>query len=226
MNTTRKLVLLAASALTAGITLTACGGSADESAAPAASATATAETTTSRAADPGTQATHNQADAMFSQHMIPHHQQAIEMSDMLLAKENIDERVVTLAEQIKAEQAPEINEMRGWLNQWGVPEMPMSGTGMPGHGGHGMGPDGSMMPGMPMAGMMSPADMAELQNAQGVDASRLFLEQMIRHHEGAITMARNEIDNGQYPDAVDLARAISVDQQREIDLMKQILGSL
>ena len=163
---------------------------------------------------------------MFSQHMIPHHQQAIEMSDMLLAKENIDERVVTLAEQIKAAQAPEIDTMRGWLEQWGVPEMPMSGSGMPGHGGHGMGPDASTMPGMPMAGMMSPADMAELQNAQGVDAARLFLEQMIRHHEGAITMARNEIDNGQYSATVDLARAISVDQQREIDLMKQILDSL
>ena len=89
-----------------------------------------------------------------------------------------------------------------------------------------MGPDASTMPGMPMAGMMSPADMAELQNAQGVDAARLFLEQMIRHHEGAITMARNEIDNGQYSATVDLARAISVDQQREIDLMKQILDSL
>ena len=223
MKTTQKLALLAASAVTVGVTLTACGASADESAAPASSATSA---TTSRAADPATQAAHNQADVMFSQHMIPHHQQAIEMSDMVLAKENIDERVVTLAEQIKAAQGPEINQMRGWLQQWGVPEMPMSGTGMPGHGGHGMGPDGSMMPGMPMAGMMSPADMAALQNARGVDATRLFLEQMIRHHEGAITMARTEIDNGQYPETVDLARTISVDQQREIDLMKQILGSL
>ena len=221
MNTTRKYVFLAASALTAVVTLTACGSSGDESAAPA-----TVDATTSSAADPATQAAHNQADVMFSQHMIPHHQQAIEMSDMLLAKENIDERVVTLAEQIKAAQDPEINQMRGWLQQWGVPEMPMSGTGMPGHGGHGMGPDGSMMPGVPMAGMMSPADMAALQNARGVDATRLFLEQMIRHHEGAITMARTEIDNGQYPETVDLARTISVDQQREIDLMKQILGSL
>lgn len=52
---------------------------------------------------------------------------------------------------------------------------------------------------MPMEGMMSAADMAELQNAQGVDAAKLFLEQMIRHHEGAITMARNEIDSGSYP---------------------------
>ena len=223
MKTTQKLALLAASAVTVGVTLTACGASADESAAPASSATSA---TTSRAADPATQAAHNQADVMFSQHMIPHHQQAIEMSDMVLAKENIDERVVTLAEQIKAAQGPEINQMRGWLQQWGVPEMPMSGTGMPGHGGHGIGPDGSMMPGMPMAGMMSPADMAALQNARGVDATRLFLEQMIRHHEGAITMARTEIDNGQYPETVDLARTISVDQQREIDLMKQILGSL
>ena len=82
--------------------------------------------------------------------MIPHHQQAIEMSDMLLAKDGIDERVVDLAGQIKGEQAPEIEEMRSWLDQWGIAEMPMAGTDMPahdmpGHGGgagNGMGPDG------------------------------------------------------------------------------------
>lgn len=179
----------------------------------------------------------NAADEMFVTMMIPHHQQAIEMSDMLLAKDGIDERVVELAGQIKGEQAPEIEEMRSWLDQWGIAEMPMAGTDMPahdmpGHGGgagNGMGPDGSMMPGtgaMPMEGMMSAADMAELQNAQGVDATRLFLEQMIRHHEGAITMARTEIDNGSYPAAIELSERIEVDQQREIDTMRQILATL
>ena len=99
-----------------------------------------------------------------------------------------------MAEFNACEQAPEIEEMRSWLDQWGIAEMPMAGTDMPahdmpGHGdgaGHGMGPDGSMMPGtgaMPMEGMMSAADMAELQNAQGVEAAKLFLEQMIRHPE-------------------------------------------
>ena len=196
---------------------------------------------------------HNQADMMFSRMMIPHHQQAVEMSDMILGKQGIDPRVVDLAKKIKAAQGPEIEKMQGWLNQWGMPGMPgMSGmpgmTGMPGnapsdHGGmHGSDtataspttpPSGSMMPGMPgmddmpgMQGMMSPADMQALQNAQGVEASKLFLTQMIKHHQGAITMAQNEIKNGQFPDAVALAKSIATSQQKEIDTMNQILGSL
>jgi uncharacterized protein (DUF305 family) len=83
------------------------------------------------------------------------------------------------------------------------------------------------MPGMEgMMGMMSDADMAALQNARGVDASKLFLQQMIRHHQGAIKMAQNEIDTGQYPPAVDLARSIATSQQQEIDTMQGILASL
>ena len=94
-------------------------------------------------------------------------------------------------------------------------------------------PSGSMMPGMPgmddmprMQGMMSPAEMQALQNAQGVGASKLFLTQMIKHHQGAITMAQNEIKDGQFPDAVALAKSIASSQQKEIDTMNQILGSL
>ena len=226
-------VLVAAAAIV-GVTLAACGNSGGDQAAPAPQS---GGSTTSAAPAPAAQDGHNQSDVMFAQRMIPHHQQAIEMSDMLLAKDGIDERVVELAGQIKGEQAPEIEEMRSWLDQWGIAEMPMAGTDMPahdmpGHGdgaGHGMGPDGSMMPGtgaMPMEGMMSAADMAELQNAQGVDAAKLFLEQMIRHHEGAITMARNEIDSGSYPPAIELSERIAVDQQREIDTMRQILATL
>lgn len=161
------------------------------------------------------------ADVMFSQHMIPHHQQAIEMSDMLLAKQGIDPRVTELADQIKAAQGPEIEQMRGWLQQWGVPVMPEM-PGMPdGHGdmgGHGA------MPGM--AGMMSDEDMTALQNAEGVEATKLFLTQMIEHHEGAITMAQNEIDDGQYPATIQLSHSIIETQQREIDTMRQILASL
>jgi uncharacterized protein (DUF305 family) len=164
---------------------------------------------------------HNNADMMFAQHMIPHHQQAIEMSDMVLTKQGIDPRVVELANQIKAAQGPEIDLMQGWLKQWGSPQMPMSPGGMEGHG------DMPMMSGMPgMSGMMSQEDMAALQNAQGVEASKLFLTQMIAHHEGAITMAQNEIKDGQYPAAIELSRSIVNSQQKEIDTMKGILPTL
>lgn len=98
--------------------------------------------------------------------------------------------------------------------------MPMP-SGMPGHGDM---PTTSGMPSMSgtpgMSGMMSEQDMAALQNAQGVEASKLILTQMIAHHEGAITMAQTEIKEGQYPAAVKLARAIVTAQQTEIETMK------
>ena len=154
---------------------------------------------------------HNDADVMFAQHMIPHHTQAIEMSDTLLAKQGIDPRVTELANQIKAAQGPEIQQMQGWLTRWGTPSMPP----MSGHGD---------MAGM--SGMMSEQDMTALKDTQGVDASKLFLTQMIAHHEGAITMAQNEIKDGQYPPAVEMAHAIVTTQQQEIDTMKGILATL
>jgi uncharacterized protein (DUF305 family) len=102
--------------------------------------------------------------------------------------------------------------------------MPMPSGDMSGHGDM---PGMSGMPGMTgMTGMMSPQDMAALQNAQGVEASKLFLTQMITHHEGAITMGQNEIKDGQYPATIDLARSIVTSQQKEIETMKGILATL
>jgi uncharacterized protein (DUF305 family) len=164
---------------------------------------------------------HNDADVTFAQGMIPHHQQAIEMSDMLLAKQGIDPRVVSLANAIKAAQGPEIQKMQGWLTDWGVQTTTTPPTGMPNMSnmpGHDMGDMGG-------SGMMSEQDMAALQNAQGVEASRLFLTQMIQHHKGAITMAQTEVDKGQYAPAVEMARSIISSQQKEIDTMQQILNS-
>ena len=79
---------------------------------------------------------------------------------------------------------------------------------------------------MPGHGMMSGDEVSALKNAQGVEASKLFLTQMIEHHEGAITMAQNEIDTGQYPPELALAESIVTSQQREIDTMKGILSTL
>lgn len=186
---------------------------------------------------------HNMADMHFARMMIPHHEQAIEMSDIILAKKGTDPRVVDLATQIKAAQGPEIEQMQGWLKQWGMPMNDMPGMD---HGGmHGSGPEsgsatttpmpsGSMMPGMGgdmgdmggMDGMMSQADMDALTNAQGVEASKLFLAGMIKHHQGALTMAQDEIKNGQFPDAIAMAKSILESQQKEIDTMNQILALL
>ena len=86
---------------------------------------------------------------------------------------------------------------------------------------------GGDMPGMSSGhGMMSEQDMTALQNASGTDASRLFLSQMIEHHDGAIMMAQQEIKDGQFPAAVDLARSIIDAQKREITTMQGILDSM
>ncbi|CAO1654140.1 DUF305 domain-containing protein [Salinibacterium sp. NYA9b] len=150
----------------------------------------------------------NSADVMFTAMMIPHHEQAVEMADMVLEKDGIDERVVTLAQEIKAAQGPEIELMTSWLEGWGV--------GMT-DGMDGMG-NGD--------GMMSDSDMADLEAANGDDASRLFLEQMIVHHEGAIDMAELEIDSGQNEDVLALAQEVMDAQTTEISLMRSIISSL
>ena len=193
--------------------------------------TATEATTSATASSaPGAAAneSHNDADVRFAQMMIPHHQQAIEMSDMLLAKQGIDPRVASLANDIKAAQGPEIEQMQGWLSEWGVSSTPgnMPGHDMPGHQMPGGGMPGGGMPGMGGHGMMSEQDMTALRNAQGVEASRLFLTQMIQHHRGAIMMAQQEIDGGQFEAAVQMARSIVTSQQQEIDTMEGLLKSL
>ncbi|MDI9938960.1 DUF305 domain-containing protein [Rhodococcus sp. ACS1] len=233
----KKSLTASAATVAALVALTACSNSNNDQATQ--SNTAASVTATTASAE-----THNQADVTFAQQMIPHHAQAIEMSDVVLAKDGIDPRVTDLANQIKAAQGPEIERLQGWLTEWGQSSMPMSTSGMmtPGQSmpmsTSGMMTPGQSMPmsmpgmempgdsGMGMSGMMSAEDMSALQNAQGVDASRLFLTQMITHHQGAIAMAQTEIDSGQYPDAVAMARTIADTQQQEITTMQNILASL
>lgn len=148
----------------------------------------------------------NNADMQFTMMMIPHHEQAVEMADMILAKEGIDERVTTLAEEIKAAQGPEIELMESWLDDWGTPMGDMDAVD---HGG-----------------MMSDSDMQALEDATGAKASRLFLEQMIVHHEGAIEMAQTEVDNGQNADVIALAESIIESQTTEITTMDDIRTTL
>ncbi|TRW80924.1 DUF305 domain-containing protein [Mycolicibacterium sp. 018/SC-01/001] len=159
-----------------------------------------------QSADPA--AGHNDADVSFAAGMVPHHEQAIVMSDIILAKQEIDPRVVELANQIKAAQGPEIATMQQWLTEWNA--APMN------HEGHDM----SDM------GMMSDQQLDQLRQAQGVDAARQFLTGMIAHHEGAVRMAQTELQDGEAADAKTLAQSIIDTQQREIATMKQILGTL
>lgn len=216
-----KLMMLSAGAVVAAALVAGCSN--DKADRTADLEMTNTQSTSAAASSPVASEAHNDADVMFAQHMIPHHQQAVEMSDVLLAKQGIDARVSDLATQIKGAQAPEIAQMQGWLTQWGnppMPPMPQQGHGDMGHGNMGQGD----MPAM--QGMVSEADMTALRNAQGAEAAKLYLTHMIAHHEGAITMAQDEIKDGQYPAAVEMARTIVKTQQEEIDTMRQILGSL
>ena len=150
--------------------------------------------------------TFTSADVMFAMMMIPHHEQAVAMSDVLLSKEDIDVRVRELAEGVKAAQQPEIELMESWLDEWGMDEF---------------GDMGRMTPGAGM--MMSEMDMSALEDASGADAERVFLEEMIVHHEGAIQMSRALLEAGSNPDARVLAEEIIVDQTDEITLMRDLL---
>lgn len=194
---------IAAAALAALVTVTACSSSGNQ-ATPSSSPPAGASTASSSAS---ANQPHNQADVTFAQNMIPHHQQAIQMSDIILGKQGIDPRVTQLAHDIKAAQGPEIQQLQGWLSQWGVPTM-------------------SMAPGMTVGGMLPDQAMTALQDSQGVDSSRQFLTGMIQHHQGAIAMAQAEIKSGQYPPAISLAQSIVTSQQQQITTMQGLLASL
>ena len=200
---------IAATALVLGavLTLAACGGNDTTSSAGSSSSSSTAP---SGSATPAA-GEHNQADVMFAQGMIPHHAQAIEMSDLLLAKDGVDPAVVKLARDIKAAQTPEMEQMTGWLVGWDedVPTGTMGGD----------------MGGMDMSGMMSEEDMTALKDASGADASRLFLEQMIVHHRSAVMMAEAEMKAGLNGDAKALAAQIIKSQTSEITTMTELLGS-
>jgi uncharacterized protein (DUF305 family) len=157
---------------------------------------------------PDASADHNQADNMFAQMMIPHHAQAVEMSSIVLAKPDLPADVRALATRIKDAQAPEIETMTGWLKSWNVPTMTSD------HSAHGM------------SGMVDAEGLDKLNAAQGTEAARLFMEQMTGHHEGAVEMAKDEIDGGKYPEAVQLARDIVAAQEAEIAEMKKLLAVL
>jgi uncharacterized protein (DUF305 family) len=144
------------------------------------------------------------ADIMFAQMMIPHHQQAVDMGTLAETRASSPE-VKALAAKIKAEQAPEIAQMKGWL------KAANSSMDM----GHDMG----------MGGMLTDADMAALTKAKGAEFDRLFLEGMIGHHKGAIHMAQMVVDSNN-AEANALGNAIIDSQTKQITYMEALLAKM
>lgn len=212
----KRTSLAVAAAVAGTLILSACAGNADPGSTGEAPVPETSVATDTAGTGEEISAEHNDADVMFAQMMIPHHQQAVEMSEILLAKDDIPQNVADFAQGVIDAQGPEIDRMNAMLEAWGQQPMnmdDMDGTGgMGGHGG--------------MSGMMSEDDMQQLEDATGTDAAKLYLEQMTRHHEGAVDMAEQQVANGQNPQAVALAEQVIEDQEAEIQEMKTMLENL
>jgi uncharacterized protein (DUF305 family) len=162
------------------------------------------------------------ADVLFATEMIPHHEQAVAMAK-LAPGHGASRQVLEVASQISAEQIPEIAQLQGMLAEWDQPAaataVPMGA--MPGMNG-GMDARGALAAAAP--GMMSDDEMTQLESATGPAFDHAFLQMMITHHQGALTMAKSELADGRDQDAMLMAQNISDAQQVSIDLMRQLLA--
>lgn len=149
---------------------------------------------------------YNSMDTWFVRMMIPHHEQALEMA-ALAPERAADPRVKSLAERIRAGQGPEIDVMRAWLQARGLP------AEVPGHD-HGS-----------MRGMQSPDAMRRLADTRGADFDRLFVQMMSDHHAGAVEMATNLLKVGAEPMLLEFANSVAVEQNVEINRMRELLAS-
>ncbi|ALU38938.1 hypothetical protein AS188_03340 [Kocuria flava] len=209
--TPERSTTLTTLALASALALAGCAtGGNEESTAPATEAPTATSSATGSASASGEPiaAEHNEADVMFAQMMIPHHEQAVQMSEILLAGEDVPAEVRDFAQRVIDAQGPEIERMNAMLAAWGQDASDIENMG---HG---------------MSGMMTEEDLQQLETAQGTEAARLYLEQMTAHHEGAVEMARDQVADGQNPQAVALAEDVVAAQEAEIDEMEQMLQEL
>lgn len=144
----------------------------------------------------------NDADVMFAQMMIPHHEQAIEMSEIALdPASGASAAIQDLAIRIRDAQDPEIELMKGFLTTWGAPVNPEDGM------------DHSSM----MEGMLTVEELDELAGLQGSEFDTRWAQAMIAHHKGAVAMAEDVLADGKNPETRKLAEEIIANQQAEID---------
>jgi uncharacterized protein (DUF305 family) len=159
----------------------------------------------------------SQADIEFMQGMIMHHSQAVEMT-ALISSRTQNREVRALGARISVSQTDEIKFMKRWLAARGAPvSMPMAEM-------TDMDMSGKLKP--PMPGMLTPAQMHELQQAKGADFDRLFLTGMIQHHKGALVMVKQLFDTpgaGEDADLFDFATDADNTQRAEINIMEDML---
>lgn len=176
--------------------------------------------------------TNSSADAGFARDMQVHHAQAIAMA-MEIYRKTEDEELRVLSYDIATGQAGQRGEMFDWLVQWGLPQSggPMMDWMSASEAGH---EHGAAEPGATLTdeqarvamGMASDAELRALADATGQQADCLFLELMIRHHEGAIPMAEAVIELGTEPRVLSVAESIRAGQTAEIDAMESMAQRL
>lgn len=147
------------------------------------------------------------ADVRFVEMMVPHHQQALEMA-ALAPKQAAGGKVKALAARINTAQTVEIAQMRSWLRQ--------HIRSLHGHGS-------TTAHSMNMPGMATPQQMDQLKHATGQAFDRLFLTLMITHHQGALTMAHDEITKGTDVLVQEMAQEVVITQSAEINRMRALL---
>jgi uncharacterized protein (DUF305 family) len=163
----------------------------------------------------------NDADVDFAGDMIQHHAQALVMVDMTMGRD-LDPETVELTEGIRAAQAPEIEQMADWLEDWDQPVPETSRDHANAHADEHGGDDGAEMD-ADMPGMMSAEEMDALEKASGEEFRTMWLELMIEHHQGAVEMAETVVEEGQNAEVRALAEDIIRTQSDEISTMQALL---
>jgi uncharacterized protein (DUF305 family) len=166
------------------------------------------------------------ADAGFARDMATHHAQAAEMA-VIIRDATADERLRTLALDIMLTQTAQRGVFMGWLQQWHLPQ----GSSRPrmvwmrghNHAASGSPPGGASGPER-MMGMATADELARLRAARGVAAEVLFLQLMIRHHEGGVMMAKAILAESTREEVVGMARSIDESQAAEIAAMIGMLA--
>ncbi|MFJ4038521.1 DUF305 domain-containing protein [Microbacterium sp. NPDC090007] len=169
------------------------------------------------------------ADAGFARDMQVHHTQAVLMA-MEIYRKTDDDELRTLSYDIATAQAGQRGEMYGWLVEWGLPQgssQPlmtwMEASGAHSHGDTATQTERQLLDEM---GMATDAQLDELRALQGRPADCLFLDLMIRHHEGAIPMAQAVIELGDDVRVKEVAASIVTGQSSELDAMRDIRSRL
>lgn len=197
MLTSSTVATLAIAACVTALTATGCNGATSTPSTPTTSSSPASSTANATRSD------FNDADVTFLQMMYPHHAQAIDMAKMVPGRSQKAE-LVALAGNIEAAQAPEMSQMTTLLARFGKPDPGNTGIAMP--------------------GMMTGDQMSALTGLSGPPFDRLWMQMMIEHHSGAITMSDNELRDGANPDVKKMADAIISGQRAEIVQMRGMLG--